>query len=71
MGNLGAERYTDMNTDNLHTMENDEHYFVALANNALATSDVRTARRFAAQYDTVHHGESRLHRLARRFHLAS
>lgn len=60
-----------MNTDNQQSTESDERYFVALANNALATSDVRTARRFAAQYDSAHHDESRLHRLARRFHLAS
>ncbi len=60
-----------MNENKNRSTESDERYFVALANEALAEGDVRAARGFAAQYKSSHEGETRLHRLARRFHLAA
>lgn len=48
--------------------EADEHYFVALANEAVALGDLRGVRSIAAQYDSSH-GGTPLHRLARRLHL--
>jgi hypothetical protein len=49
----------------------DEQSFIALANEALDTGDLRSARSIAAQYRSSHGSERRLHRLARRFHLAA
>ncbi|TNM39727.1 hypothetical protein FHP29_12745 [Nocardioides albidus] len=69
-----------MNENAQPAVDPDEHYFVALVNEALALGDLRSARAIAAQYasaqDTArhtaaHNAESRRHRIARHLHLAA
>jgi hypothetical protein len=56
--------------DNVNWLENDERYFVALANEAVALGDLRGTRSLAAEYDPAARRKSRLRGLARRLQKA-